>query len=268
MTSTGTSTTAGAKAHAREQEGTSVACSPTRPAPADTVWREVISGGNYSHMNVSRGTEIKLTDIEGDACAHVLVFNADLLAERLNVADTVKVQWQVYMSDGYLLLSDQGRVLASISSDSPLHHDTLFGTSTLARNVRRYGQGAAHSSSPAGRELLALAGLKHGLRREDIAPSISFFKGVRVSENGNPIFVGGQTAGAQVTIKAEMNLVVLIANTAHPLDSRDQFISTPLLVEATPGSATTDQDTLWVKTPEGRRAFINTANYLTAKGAK
>ena len=38
--------------------------------------------------------------------------------ERLNVADTVKVQWQAYLGAGSLLLSDMGRVLLSIVADT------------------------------------------------------------------------------------------------------------------------------------------------------
>ena len=38
--------------------------------------------------------------------------------ERLNVADTVKVPWQAYLGAGHPLLSDQGRVLATVVADT------------------------------------------------------------------------------------------------------------------------------------------------------
>lgn len=266
MVSNGTATTAGAKAHAREQEGTIVVASPTRPAEPGLIWQEVIAGGNYSHKVLARGTEITLTDLEGDACANILIYNADQPFERLNVADTVKVQWQVYASTGYLLLSDQGRVLASVIADNSEQHDTLFGASTLARNTKRYGDGTVHSSSPSGRELLTLAGAKNGLNRNDIAPSISFFKGVRVLADGSPAFLGAKAPGGSITIKAELPIILLLANTAHPLDPRPTYSSTPLAVEARPGVPTMPSDELWIQTPEGRRAFVNTQDYLAARG--
>jgi len=266
VTSNSTATTAGAKAHAREQEGTLVAASPSRPATSGLTWQETVAGANYSHMVVARGTEVTLTDIEGDACAHVLAYNAAEPHERLNVADTVKVQWQVYISGGYLLLSDQGRVLATVVADDAESHDSIYGTSTLNRNIARYGAGTAHSPSPAGRELLALAGLKHGLTREDIAPSISFFKGVRITDQGTPEFLGSKLPGRSVTIRAEMDLILLIANTAHPLDPRTEFNSSALKVEAKRAQATSAEDAFWNNTPEGRRAFVNTHEYLAARG--
>ena len=84
--------------------------------------------------------------------------------------------------------------------------------------------------------------------------------------DGSPVFLGSKGAGASITIKAEMPIILLIANTAHPLDGRPEFNSTPHEVAAKPGKATTSTDELWSKTPEGRRAFINTQDYLAARG--
>ena len=46
------------------------------------------------------GTRLRFDDLTGDACAHVLVYNALEPWERLNVADTVKIPWQAYLGDG------------------------------------------------------------------------------------------------------------------------------------------------------------------------
>src|SRR5689334_8003853 len=179
MTATTTGTTAGAREHARAQKADAVgtvSTMPTRPArsfptppsevdPATLVHAEVVAGGGYTHLAVARGTHVRLTDLVGDACAHVLAYRLDRPWERLNVADTVKVQWQVYLTAGHLLLSDQGRVLASIVGDTSGRQDALYGTTTRARNDERYGDGSAQGPTPAGRELFALAAAKHDLGR-------------------------------------------------------------------------------------------------------
>jgi len=278
-TSTGTGTTAGARAHARAQEADArgaTATLPTRPAsawpappegvdPAAMVHAEVVAGGGYTHLAVARGTHVRLTDLAGDACAHVLAYRLDRPWERLNVADTVKVQWQVYLTAGHLLLSDQGRVLASIVGDTSGRQDALYGTTTRARNEERYGDGAAQGESPAGRELFALAAAKHDLARRDLPPSLSFFQGVRIDDEGRPVFEGSAGAGAAITLRAEVPLLLLVANTAHPLDPRP-FTSTPLEVLAWRGEPTAETDELWDATPEGRRAFVNTVTDLAARG--
>ncbi|MET0135867.1 MAG: DUF1989 domain-containing protein [Kibdelosporangium sp.] len=234
-----TSSTYGARDHARAQEVPVEA----PELPPGGVWAEHVAPDGYTHKVVARGTVVRLVNPEGAACAHVLLYNADQPWERLNVADTVKVQWNAYLGPRNLLLSDQGRVLASVV-DSDGEHDALCGTSRK------------------GRALFTLAAAKNGLTPRDLPPSVSFFQGVRVLPDGRLDFTG--PAGSVVTLRAEVPLVVLIANTAHPLDEKGA--STRLEVTAWRDRPTDPADPLWTDTPEGRRAFENTADYLTARG--
>jgi urea carboxylase-associated protein 2 len=272
-----TGTTYGARDHARAQGGTVVEAMPTLPASAwpappegvasdALVWAEVVAGGNYTNKVVARGTEIRLTDLAGDACAHVLLFNADQPWERLNVADTVKVPWQAYLSAGHPLLSDQGRVLATVVVDDSGRHDALCGTTSQAANAARYGDGEAQGPSPAGRELLLLGALKHGLGARDVPPSLSFFQGVTVGDDGGMSFGGSAGAGRAVTLRAELPLIVLIANVPHPLDPRETYTCTSLEVLAWRAAPTAPDDPLWSATPEARRAYLNTMDYADARG--
>ncbi|MFD3309193.1 urea amidolyase associated protein UAAP1 [Streptomyces sp. NPDC058694] len=270
-----TATTYGARAHARAQEGTRAEAMPVVPASAwpappceagHLVWAETVAGGNYTHKVLARGTELRLTDLSGDACAHLLLFAADRPWERLNVADTVKVQWNAYLGEGRLLLSDQGRVLATVIADTSGRHDALCGTSGLVRNTERYGDGAPQSPSPAGRELFKLAAAKNGLAPRDLPPSLSFFQGVEVREDGSLDFTGSAGPGASVTLRTEQDVTVLLANVPHPADPREVYTSTPLEALAWRAEATRSGDPLWEATPEGHRAFLNTAEFLAARG--
>jgi hypothetical protein len=227
------------------------------------TWVETVAGPGYTSVQLGRGATVRLTDLDGDACAHVLVFNAHQPSERLNVADTVKVQWQAYLTTGTVLLSDLGRALATITRDSSSRHDALAGTSARNTNTDRYGDGAAQGPSPAGRELFKLAAAKHGLQARDIAPSLSFFQGVRVAGDGQLSFTGSAGAGRSVDITAEMPVLVLIANTAHPLDPRAAYSCTALGVMAWSGCRDTTADL--ERSPEMARALLNTRTYLAAR---
>jgi urea carboxylase-associated protein 2 len=272
-----TATTLGARDHARAQGDTLVDYMPTVPAstfrpapdgvdPSHLVWAETIAPGGYGHRVLAPGTTVRLHDVEADACAHVLLFRAGEPWERLCVADTVKVQWQAYSSAGQLLLSDQGRVLASVMSDSSGCHDSICGTTTLTGNVARYGSGSPEGPSPAGRELFVLAAAKHGLTPRDLAPSMSFFKGVRVEpSDGRLTWTGGCGRPSTLEVRAEMPLLVLVVNTAHPLDPRPVWTTTALEVLAWSGTPTAPGDPLWSSTPERTRAFLNTAEDLAAR---
>ena len=270
-----TATTAGARAHARAQEGTVVYTAPTVPAssqtdvpdgvdPRDVVWSDRLPGGGYAHRVLAPGMRIRLTDVTGDACAQVVLHHADMPWERLNTADTAKIQWQVYPRAGYLLLSDQARVLATIVEDTSGRHDTIYGASTRARNERRYGDGSVHGPSPAGRELLVNGALKNGLGRRDVPPAVAFFQGVRI-DDGRPVWLGSAGPGAYVTLRTELPVVVLVANAAHPLDPREDYTCGPLEVLAWRDRVTAPGDPEWTATPEGRRAFENTADHRAGR---
>ena len=230
------------------------------------TWAETVAGGNYTHKVVARGTRVRLEDVAGQACAHVLLYNALEPWERLNVADTVKIGWQAYLATGHPLLSGDGRVLATIVGDDSGRHDALCGTSSAAANRAKYGDSAPQGPSPSGRELLVLAAAKHGLAPRDLPPSVSFFKGVRVKPDGGLAFTGSACPGKAVELLAELPLIVLIANVPHPVDPSPAYTCGPLRVHAWRSAPTAPADTGWDVTPEAHRAYLNTADYLAARG--
>lgn len=273
-----TATTAGARDHARAQAGTLTDSMPVVPAsawptppqdvaPEQLTWAETVPGGRYTSKVLARGTRLRLRDLDGTACAHLLLWRADAPWERLNVADTVKVPWQAYLSTGHPLLSDQGRVLATLVSDTSGHHDALCGTTTRTGNAAKYGAGDVESSSPAGRELLALAALKNGLTRRDVAPSLSFFHGVRVDADGTLVSTGSAGAGTAVELVTHLPLIVAVANTAHPLDPAAQFTVGPLEVLAwsAPGDLAEIDATVGDRDPEYQRAYLNSEDVWSAR---
>jgi uncharacterized protein len=282
-----TATTAGARAHARDQHGRTADTMrhvPAGSAPARLLaglpdgararltWAESLAFGGYTTLPLAKGTRIRLTDTQGDACVHVLLYSAGAVHERLNLADTVKVPWQAYPTAGHALLSDAGRLMATIVTDTSASHDALTGATTLAGNTARYGAGTAHSTSPAARELLTLGALKHGLGPRDVAPSLSFFKGISVDPGGSIRFTGSAGPGAAVGILLQMDVVLLLANTAHPLDPRPDFTGTAVDVVA--WHAPEDLAALAAGalagplTPEHQQALNNTEHHLTARNAQ
>lgn len=267
-----TATTTAAREHARAMEGTVVATMPTIPPTAavdlpdgveatSVVWDETVAGGGYTSLTVARGTHVRLLDTEGDACAGVLLHRVGHPSERLNVADTVKVQWQAYLCEGQLLLSDMGRVLAAIVTDTSERHDTICGTTNTAANAERYGNGSLAGPTPNGRDLFALSLTKNGRTRREVAPNVNFFKGTRVAPDGTINLLGvdedERTPGTEVVLRAELDLLLTIVNVPHPLDDRATYTVTPLRVTAWRGAPAGADDPIRLATPEGRRAYEN-----------
>lgn len=272
----GTATAYQARAHARAQAGAQVATKPTIPArearglPSgvradEVVWDETIGAGGYASRVLARGTRLRLTDLEGDACVNLLLYNADAPAERLNVADTVKVQWNAYIGPGSLLLSDMGRVLVSIVDDICGHHDAICGCSNARWNERRYGSGANHGAYPNARDRFLVALSKHGLSRRDVPPCVNLFKGVRVGSDGTTRLLvrPSPVPGQCVELRAEMNVLVVMANTPHVLDERADYVVTPVRATAWRGGVTPEDDPIRTASPEALRAFQNVEDYYT-----
>ena len=169
----------------------------------------------------------------------------------------------VHVENGKLLLSDMGRVLLSILEDEAGTHDAFCGTSNAAGNQAKYGEGRNSGAFPNGRDRLLLGAAKHGLQRRDVHPCVNLFKGTRIEVDGSiTALVGPYEAGRAVILRAEMRVIVVIANCPHVLDPRDQWTATPLRITAWRGPVTPTDDPIRNATPEGLRAFLNVEDYF------
>lgn len=265
----GTATTHGAREHARAMAGAVVTAMPTVPATdatdlpdgvasADVLWDEVVPGGGYTWRVLRRGSHLRITDLEGDACVGLLLHHHRQPTERLNVADTVKVQWQAYPTQGSLLLSDLGRVLAAIVEDTSDGHDAFCGTTNRRSNEDRYGDGAPDGPTPNGRDHFAVALTKAGRSRRDVAPNLNLFRRVTIDPDGVVhLAPAPRPPGAHVVLRAEADLLVTLVDVPHPLDDRPEYTATPVRVTAWRGEPASDDDPIRTATPEALRAYQN-----------
>lgn len=274
MTEFNTADPNAARDHARSMAGLKVEAMPSVPAKAavdlpagvaadSLVWDETIASGGYAGRQLGRGTRLRLTDLKGDSCVSLLVFNAERPVERLNIADTLKVQWTGYLGAGRLLLSDMGRVMASLIEDTAGTHDGFCGASTRVSNARLYGDGFNHGEHPNARDRLSLGVAKFGLGRKDIHPCLNLFKGIRVAPDGTTTLEAGPyPPGRHLTLRAEMDLIIVLANCPHVLDLRPDYSVSPVRATAWRGSVTPEDDPIRNATPEGLRAFLNVEDYF------
>ncbi len=263
-----TSTTHAARDHARAQAAAANEqfCRSTPIDDPSILWAETVEAGNYAVRVLPRGTRLHLTDTEGDTSVQLLVFNHHQRCERLNVPDTVKVQWQAYLAAGQLLLSDMGRVLMSFVSDTSAGHDTFNAMSNSAWNEAKYGDGSVHGASPNARDRFAVALAKAGLGRRDIGPSVGLFKSVFVEPDGSFTWRGETSpVGGEVVLRADMDVLVALTVTPHVLDPRPEYTVSPLDIVARRGDVAGPDDTIRRSTPEAGRAFENTDDWFRTR---
>jgi uncharacterized protein YcgI (DUF1989 family) len=108
-----------------------------------------------------------------------------------------------------------------------------------------------------------LGAAKFGLGLKDIHPCVNWFKGIRILEDGSTLFEGGPfSPGRLLTLRAEMNVIVVIANCPHVLDPRSDYSVTPVRLTAWRGPTTGGDDPIRNSSPESQRAFLNVEEYF------
>jgi uncharacterized protein len=225
--------------------------------PERIVVEETIPAFWYWTQKITRGHTLRIVNDDATSGVSVFLWNADEPSERYNAPDTVKVQWTARLTRGKLLLSDMGRVLASLTADTCGMHDSIAGGSTPESNVRKYGDGSAASRNT--RDNFLLAAAKHGLGPRDIASCTTFFAPVTVDEEGRFLWRDGALKpGDYIDLRAEMNLIAALSNCPHPLAPGDRPKARPVraIIWRSPPAST--RDLCRHASEEAVRAFQNT----------
>jgi urea carboxylase-associated protein 2 len=183
-------------------------------APGAVISREQVPAGWYATVRLRRGEALRIVDDSGRASVSLIGWREEDTSERINCADTVKVQWSAAISKGRVLLSDMGRVFLSLVEDTSGAHDVLVGGSTPASTRAAFGATTRNTH-----ENFLAAAAKIGLGLRDIPPCVTFFAPVSLDANGGFLWTAARKRpGDFVDLRAEMNLVLVLSNCAHPLD--------------------------------------------------
>jgi uncharacterized protein len=191
-------------------------------AAASLIEEEEVPGGWYTTTRLRRREMLRLVDLTGNATPALIAWRVGDPAERMNLADTVKVQWSAALRRGRIVLSDMGRVMFSIVEDTCGAHDALVGGSGCASG------GPGHRNTRA--NFVAAAG-KLGLDRRDIPAALSLFSPVSVGPDGAFAWQQERKAsGDFIDLRAEMDVLVAISNCPHPLQASGLERSRSILV--------------------------------------
>jgi uncharacterized protein len=228
--------------------------------PSLVLLTEKLPGGTYWHGVIKRGNTLRITDLEGSQGVSLVCYNADSPIERLNVADTSKIQFNAFLKKGMLLYSDMGRVLFSITEDTSGNHDLICGCSNAASNAAKYGAGDYSNSR---NNFLKALG-KRGLTRKDLMPNFNLFSRVAVLPHGDLHYQAGTAQpGSFIDLRAEMNVLVVISNCPHVLHPDTEYKPKPVQFTIWNSTAPAEDDLCRTSSEEAVRAFINTDALFT-----
>jgi uncharacterized protein YcgI (DUF1989 family) len=198
-------------------------------------------GASWSHV-LKRGTALRITDLEGGANVGALFYNYECPTERYNMPDTLKAQHIARLTKDFVLYSDMGRILCSITGDSVGWHDPLAGCSR------------------AGRDAFLIELEKWGLGPRDLVANANFFSRVDVAADGAMSYrEENSKAGSSVELRAEMNVLTILNTCSHPLAQHEPK---PVHLAIRNVAPPAEDDACRISRPENGRGFILTERYF------
>jgi len=232
-----------------------------------TNLQETLRGGQAWSRRLARHQRLRLRDVEGRACVSALFYNARDPIERYNMPDTLKAQHIARLTRGFVLYSDMGRVLCSITDDTVGWHDPLSGCANAALVRAKYGdagyQDVRNDCVKNAYEAFVIELAKYGMSARDLTAPVNFFSRVVVNDVGAMAFVPGHSrAGDAVELRSEMNVLVILNTCQHPLDPNPRYAPKPvsLSVRRVPPPAADDR--CRVSRAENGRGFALTERYF------
>lgn len=228
-------------------------------------YEATLAGGSHWSLVVRRGTCLQLQDIQGGANVGMLFYNPYLLSEKYNAPDTLKCQHTFKLTQGHCLYSDMGRIFCSVTADSFGWHDTACGNSNAEQVEERWGQRDYQSQGndwlQNGYDSFLVELAKYGLAARDMAANVNWFSEVRANEEGRIVLSRQSVAGEQVSLRFEMDSLVLMHTCPHPLDEGDSYPDRPVRVLLTVAGPVESDDECLNNCQENRHGFANNALY-------
>jgi uncharacterized protein len=187
--------------------------------PAEAPWSGI----------VRKGQTIRIEDSYGQQAIDTLFYCLDNYHERYSNQDTMREQGAAYISVGTKIISNEGRVMLTVTADSCGSHDTAAGACSCESNTVRFGHGTKYQH--ACRDNFILEVSKHGMSKRDIVPNINFFMNVPIKPNGEMTIVDGiSKPGDHVELVAEMDVLCVISNCPQINNPCNGFDPTPIRV--------------------------------------
>ncbi len=198
---------------------------PARPRidheiPARQPWSGIVRAGE----------RLRLVDIHGQQAIDTLFYNAHDHAERYSAQDTLRRQGSAYVKTGTRIMSNEGRVMLTVTADDCGRHDTSAGACSCESNSVRFGHDTRFLH--ACRDNFCLELSRHGLTKRDIVPNLNFFMNVPVAPNGDLVVADGISApGSAVEMVAAMDVLCVISNRPQVNNPCNGYHPTPVQLQ-------------------------------------
>lgn len=227
---------------------------------------ETLRGGDKLSFILPRHHALTLTAGGERSAVALLAFRAGRTHERYNMPDTLKAQHTAFLTAGRVMLSDMGRVLLAVTGDTCGWHDTITGCMDAAASRARYGersyQQARNDMIRNTRDNLLIELGKWELGERDLHANLNAFVKVAADDDGNLAWKPNARAGQELTLRAELDTLVVLSNTPHPMDPWPDYAPAPVEVRIERVAPPGPDDPCRLKRPENTRAYHLTESVI------
>jgi urea carboxylase-associated protein 1 len=200
---------------------------PTQGLKGAIVHDEVVPARAPWLHRVRKGQTLRIVDLEGNQAVDFLIYAAADDAERYSAQATLAAQGNLFLREGSVLLSNEGRPMMTLIDTSVAYHDTIGGACSCESNTLRYGHHTKAQHACVDNFLDANARVVRGKR--DMVSNINFFMKVPVEPDGALGIVDGISApGLTVDLRAEMDVEVVVSNCPQVNNPCNGFNPTPV----------------------------------------
>ena len=204
---------------------------PSLLAPEEALHSFIVEAGDPFVLQIAQGQHVRIVDLEGNQAVDTIFYNAQDTSDRYSAQDTIREQGSIYLTTGTALLSTNGNLLLTITSDTCGRHDTLGGACATESNMVRYDLTKGHMHACRNSFLTGLRTWGHGLDKRDITSNINFFMNVPVTPEGALTFEDGVSdAGKYVELRAEMDVLMVISNCPQLNNPCNGYNPTPVQI--------------------------------------
>lgn len=188
----------------------------------------VQAGDGWMHV-VKKDQIIRITDLNGNQAVDTIFLNANNIEERYHSTNTIRSQKNVYISSGTKIRSNDNNVMMTVVADTCGRHDTLGSACSCESNTVRYALNKRYMHSCRDIFLKSLLDWGQGMDKRDQVCNINFFMNVPVNPEGGSNFEDGLSEpGKYVELRAEMDIIVLVANCPQLNNPCNAYNPTPV----------------------------------------
>ncbi len=235
------------------------------------IWTKELRPGEAWSGCIGRQKYIHFKALGDHANVSLLLYNMRDSTERYNMPDSLKAQFTAHLTKGNVLMSDNGRVMASIVQDSTGWIDSISGVCNKQMVDEKYGKTSyqvdRNDFHRNGYDNFKIELVRNGMGKRDLVPCVNLFSKVFVKEDGSMHYVPDFCKkGATITLRTEMDCIVIVSNTPNALDESKEYPSVPVTMEVYNAPKPDLTDFCVNFRDENYRAFENTWDYYNLLG--